>query len=346
MQGENTMVWVVTHLGRERVVAHDFASTSLWIPVCAISSSRSFEEMRCSYTTLLGPSVVPVDIVQMKPCFMMATLTIWSQAECFPWDGECTMYIHCPKRWEPGGLRNPQTSAQLSGMDPSPHSGVQPGGVGKAQSVKASSTVLRLFLLRQRHGVPLKSPATKSTCWEIMIHEEWEWASWRCLSFWRKCCWYEERALQSTSARSLVIDEMRQVKENLAWPIPVPLPWFDRVTLVLLELVIIQTRTRNFVQLIHFLICQITVPLDAFLSMSLRSWDEATVCAWGFCLTDIRDSNIFVYCSMIVSFGLHSRWVHPKQRNEVGSSRTTFCINFFHMGSKFCCFPAFLQSST
>ena len=65
-------------------------------------------------------------------------------------------------------LRNPQTSAQLFGIDPGPHSGVGPGGVGEAQSVKASSIVLMLFLLRHRHAVPLKSPATKSICWEIM----------------------------------------------------------------------------------------------------------------------------------------------------------------------------------
>ena len=29
-------------------------------------------------------------------------------------------------RWEPGGLRKPQTSAQLFGVDPSPHNGVGP----------------------------------------------------------------------------------------------------------------------------------------------------------------------------------------------------------------------------
>ena len=39
-------------------------------------------------------------------------------------------------RSEPGGLRNPQTSAQLFGIDPGPHSGVGPGGVGNAQSAK------------------------------------------------------------------------------------------------------------------------------------------------------------------------------------------------------------------
>ena len=32
--------------------------------------------------------------------------------------------------------RDPHTSAQLFGMDPGPHNGVGPGGVGKAQSEK------------------------------------------------------------------------------------------------------------------------------------------------------------------------------------------------------------------
>ena len=53
------------------------------------------------------------------------------------------------------------------------------------------------------------------------------------------------------------------------------------------------------------------------------------------------DSNIFLYSSMKLSFGLHSRWVHPKfswPRNEVGSSRSTFYIKFFHMGAIFSAF--------
>ena len=66
-------------------------------------------------------------------------------------------------RSEPGGLRN-QTSARLFGTDPGPHHGGGPGGVGNAQSAKASSTVLMLSLLLHRHAVPLKSPATKSIC--------------------------------------------------------------------------------------------------------------------------------------------------------------------------------------
>ena len=70
------------------------------------------------------------------------------------------MLIHCPKtlgaRWFEKSadvcptVRNGSTS----------HNGVGPGGVGNAQSVTATSIVLRLSLLRHRHAVPLKSPAT------------------------------------------------------------------------------------------------------------------------------------------------------------------------------------------
>ena len=65
------------------------------------------------------------------------------------------MLVHFPKTLkEREGLRNPQKSAQLFGMDRGPHNGVGPGGVGKAE--------VRLSRLRQRQTVPLKSPATKS----------------------------------------------------------------------------------------------------------------------------------------------------------------------------------------
>ena len=59
------------------------------------------------------------------------------------------------------------------------------------------------------------------------------------------------------------------------------------------------------------------------------SWDHATVFAWSFSQpgnfsvapVEIRDSNIFLCSSIIFSFDLHSRWVHPNctwSRNEVG----------------------------
>ena len=59
------------------------------------------------------------------------------------------------------GTRTHRPSILESNLVPN---GVGPGGVGKAQSAKASSMVLMLFPLLHRHAVPLKSPATRSTC--------------------------------------------------------------------------------------------------------------------------------------------------------------------------------------
>ena len=66
---------------------------------------------------------------------------------------------------ESGGLRKPHTSAHVPGTAPGPDNGVGPGGIGKSQSAKASSMMLRgLALVVRRQAAPLKSPATKSTC--------------------------------------------------------------------------------------------------------------------------------------------------------------------------------------
>ena len=44
----------------------------------------------------------------------------------------------------------------MSGMNPGPHSGVGPRGVGKILSINASSIVLRLSLPRYRHAVTIE----------------------------------------------------------------------------------------------------------------------------------------------------------------------------------------------
>ena len=95
-----------------------------------------------SVFTLRFPSVAPVDEIQMKPRLMMATLISWSEAKSSLSDASCMRTFKY--RSEPGGLRNPQTSVQLFGIDPGLKNGAGPGGEGKAQSVKASSIVLML----------------------------------------------------------------------------------------------------------------------------------------------------------------------------------------------------------
>ena len=62
---------------------------------------------------VLGPPVVPIDEIQVEPCLMMAALIGWSQAKRL-----CTMLTRFPKAVRTSGLRNSQTSAHLSEMDP------------------------------------------------------------------------------------------------------------------------------------------------------------------------------------------------------------------------------------
>ena len=95
---------------------------------------------------------------------MIATLIGWTQAESLRGMENARCIDTFQYRSEPGGLRNPQKSAHVLGIDPAPHSGVGPRGVGNAQSAKASSIVLMLSLLLHGHAVPLKSPATTLIC--------------------------------------------------------------------------------------------------------------------------------------------------------------------------------------
>ena len=108
----------------------------------------------------------------------------------------------------------------------------------------------------------------------------------------------------------------------------------------------------NFVELLHFFVCRLTVSFSAFLSMSFPfRRTHATVFAWG-CVTletfqllqqKFVIRTLWLYSSIMISFGLDSCWVHPKctwTRNEVRSSISTFVVNFFHMGAIFCFLPA------
>ena len=94
----------------------------------------------------------------------------------------------------------------------------------------------------------------------------------------------------------------------------------DWLKFLLFELMIIQTRSYDFIKLLHFLVCQFAVSFNAFLSMSFHVvGPRQRLCVrflppgnFTVAPAEIRDSNILLCCSMIVSFGLHSRWVHPK----------------------------------
>ena len=75
-----------------------------------------------------------------------------------------------------------------------------------------------------------------------------------------------------------------------------------------------------------FLLCSLAVSVHALLRM-------------------MRDSNKFLCSSTISLFVLRSRWVHPKytQSRNVGCSRSTCFIIFFHMGLQIPCLPSHLD---
>ena len=117
----------------------------------------------------------------------------------------------------------------------------------------------------------------------------------------------------------------------------------------------------NFVvQLLHFLVCQFAVSLNAFLSMSLQCRSTTLLFvreffshSGNFSVAPARNSwlkHLRILFNWMISFGLHSRWVHPTEHMDQEMmwvrQSPTFFINFFHMGAIFCFFPAILMSST
>ena len=83
------------------MVAHNLTDISLLSTVWRIR--RSFLEANVPVVvSLIGPFVVPINKMQMKPRPVMAALIIRSQAKSFPRDGECTMLIHFPETLRAG----------------------------------------------------------------------------------------------------------------------------------------------------------------------------------------------------------------------------------------------------
>ena len=107
--------------------------------------------------------------------------------------------------------------------------------------------------------------------------------------------------------------------------------WF---LVLLLELMTIQARTWNCVQLFSLVGRQFRVSLNAFLSMSFHVVGPRYSLALGFSHTgnfsvapaEIRDSNIILYSSIIISFGVHSH----SQIFVIKKWRWPVKINMFH----------------
>ena len=83
-----------------------------------------------------------------------------------------------------------------------------------------------------------------------------------------------------------------------------------------------------------------------FFAWPSMSWDQAIVFARDFSQTgnflvaptEIRDTNILLYSSMVLPFDLHSRWVHPKytwSKNVVDSRHSQFGTLSYLSSNKF-----------
>ena len=123
--------------------------------------------------------------------------------------------------------------------------------------------------------------------------------------------------------------------------------------LLLLEVVIIQARRWNCVQLF----CLFCFPMH---NTSLRPFFACPsmshtrifflrkvrfLPSWKFfsCRSQKFVIRTFLYWLSMLSFEIHTRWVHPKYtwpRNYVGSPRSTSSINFFVIWAKFCFLPS------
>ena len=88
--------------------------------------------------------------------FVMAALIGLADAQSFVMNGDLPS--------ESGCLRNPHTPAHIPRTAPGPHNGMGPGGIGKAQSAKASSMILVLLLLSRRQAATKGGPTFPLQC--------------------------------------------------------------------------------------------------------------------------------------------------------------------------------------
>ena len=105
------------------------------------------------------------------------------------------------------------------------------------------------------------------------------------------------------------------------------------------ELMVIQTKMRNFVQLLHFFICQLTVWLNAFFEHVLPCRRTTLLFVREVFLIPVIFLLLQQKCVIRTSL-CTVQWLF-----HVGSSISTSFISFFHIGAKFF-FPALFLSST
>ena len=140
---------------RKRMVAHNHTDTPAF-PAVTERQRPFFQESPVTMFLTLGLKIMLSDKVEVEPCFVVAALIIRSQAQDIARDRESTMKPYLPIPICIRRFKEP-TNAQLTGIDPVPHNGGVPGGIGRAQSAKASSMMLILLLLSRRRAAPLNN---------------------------------------------------------------------------------------------------------------------------------------------------------------------------------------------
>ena len=146
----------------QRMVAHHVADVSFLFAVMVRRRAFFHEDPSIVFFFAVRLFVAPFDKVEVEPGFVVATLVSRADTKSFMGNGDCAELTNFPLFFR---IRRSQESTNVlsPGIAPGPHNGAGPGGIGKAQSAKASSMIEILLLLSRRHAAPLKSPATKST---------------------------------------------------------------------------------------------------------------------------------------------------------------------------------------
>ena len=151
---------------REASVQRQEASPQEYFFDRSVLNRSSFQKRPSVYNWnpgTLGLYIMQPDKVEVEPCFVVAALIIRAQAQDIAVNRESTMKPYLPLSIRFRRFKKPTHVSPIARNRSGSHNGVGPGGIGRAQSAKASSMTLILLLLSRRHAAPLKSPATRST---------------------------------------------------------------------------------------------------------------------------------------------------------------------------------------
>ena len=123
---------MVSFSRRERMVAHDFADTSFWVPVW--TNCRSFfDHVHLALTKCCANRRNPSGAMSHD-----VTLIGWTQAESSSWERMHRAMRTFQYRSYPCGFKEATDVSPFFGIEQRLHNGVGPSGVGMIQFINAS----------------------------------------------------------------------------------------------------------------------------------------------------------------------------------------------------------------